>query len=90
MENVKVMLLRIFGSFMPAEPLASLSAWGSVLTVIGAGYLLHFLPVRVKEAYRGLFISLPLPVKILVTWLIGLALYNISMTGAQPFIYFRF
>jgi D-alanyl-lipoteichoic acid acyltransferase DltB (MBOAT superfamily) len=90
MENVKVMLLRISGSFMPSEPLASLSAWGSVLTVIGAGYLLHFLPVRVKEAYRGLFISLPLPVKILVTWLVGLALYNISMTGAQPFIYFRF
>ncbi|MCA1756895.1 MAG: hypothetical protein LC649_05505 [Bacteroidales bacterium] len=90
MENVKLMLLRISSSFMPSEPLASLAGWGSVLIVIGAGYLLHFLPVKVKEAYRGLFISLPIPVKIFITWVTALVLYNISMAGAQPFIYFRF
>lgn len=90
MEDVRIMLLRIFNSFMPAEPVASIQAWGSSLIIIVAGYLLHFLPVRVKEAYRGIFISLPLSVKILITWFIGLALYNISSIGAQPFIYFRF
>lgn len=90
MEEVRIMLLKIFNSFMPTEPIASIKAWGSALIVIFAGYLLHFLPVRVKEAYRGIFISLPLPVKILITWFIGLVLYNISSIGTQPFIYFRF
>ena len=90
MEHVLLMLKQIFTSFSPGNLFAVFTAYGQVLIIIVCGYILHFLPVTVKESYRGLFIRLPLIVKIILVYLVALVLYNVQATDIQPFIYFRF
>ncbi|MBN1387802.1 MAG: MBOAT family protein [Bacteroidales bacterium] len=90
MENVLLMLRQIFTDFSPGNLLAVVTAYGQVLIIIICGYILHFLPVTVKESYRGMFIKMPLIVKIILVYLIALVLYNVQSTDIQPFIYFRF
>ena len=90
MEHARLMLRQIFTSFSPGNLLAVVTAYGQVLIIIICGYILHFLPVTVKESYRGVFIKMPLVLKILLIYLIALVLYNVQASDIQPFIYFRF
>jgi len=90
MENVRIILGQILTSFNPANYLEVTFLNSQVVLIIICAYILHFLPVKVKESYRGIFIKTPLPVKILFIYTLGLALYNIGTTDIQPFIYFRF
>jgi len=90
MEHVRLMLRQIFTAFSPGNLLAVITAYGQVLIIIICGYILHYLPVTVKESYRGVFIKMPLIVKILLIYLIALVLYNVQAADIQPFIYFRF
>jgi len=60
------------------------------VVLIVSGYILHFLPVTVKESYRGLFIRLPLAAQLLVALAVALLLYKVGSEVVQPFIYFRF
>jgi alginate O-acetyltransferase complex protein AlgI len=89
-ESVKLILDRIFTAFNPGDLMGMLKSYASVLLVLSTGYIIHFLPVRTKEAYRGMFISLPLPVQLLLVYIIAIALFNIQQVDFQPFIYFRF
>jgi hypothetical protein len=57
---------------------------------MASGYLIHFLPERFKESYRGLFIKIPLPAQMVIILLIAFALYQMRATEIMPFIYFRF
>ena len=61
-----------------------------VAVLIVSGYILHFLPVTVKESYRGLFIRLPVVAQLLVTLVVALLLHRVGSEVVQPFIYFRF
>ena len=90
MENARLMLNRIFYSFSPGNISSFIQGWLPVLTVVLSGYIIHFLPARIKESYRGLFIRLPIVVQLLFVYLVAVALYNIQSTDIQPFIYFRF
>lgn len=90
MAEVRTMILQIAWYFSPGEWAALLKAYSQVLTVIIAGYIIHFLPVSVKEAYRGLFIELPLVLKLMVVYLLAIAIFNIQSAEMLPFIYFRF
>ncbi len=90
MQQAGVMLTQIFSSFTPGAYSRVIMAYLPVLVVIVSGYIMHFLSVPVKEAYRGLFIRLPLVVKFLVAILVVLLLYKVGMGVVQPFIYFRF
>ena len=65
-------------------------AYLPVIVLIVSGYILHFLPVTVKEAYRGLFIKLPVVVQFLVAVAVALLLHRVGAEVVQPFIYFRF
>jgi hypothetical protein len=57
---------------------------------MAVGYIIHFLPERVKESYRGLFIRTPLIVQLLVIMLVAVMLFQMRSTEVMPFIYFRF
>jgi len=46
--------------------------------------------VTVKEAYRGLFIRMPLVFKFLIAAVVAVLLYKVGTDVVQPFIYFRF
>jgi hypothetical protein len=55
-----------------------------------AGYVIHWLPVKVKTWYRETFIAFPLPVKIVVSTLIIFGIYQTMSSELQAFIYFQF
>lgn len=89
-EEAGVMLTQIFTSFTPGDYGRVIMAYLPVMVLIASGYILHFLPVTTKEAYRGLFIRLPLVVKFLIAIGVILLLHKVGTDVVQPFIYFRF
>ncbi len=90
MDNATLMLSQIFNYFSPGEYGIVIAAYLPVIILILSGYLFHFLPVTVKESYRGLFIRLPLAVKFIIVIGVCLLLYKVGSGVVQPFIYFRF
>lgn len=90
MDSVITMLKQIFESFSPGSYMTVLPAYSNVFLLIIAGYLIHFLPEKIKEAYRGVFIRIPLFVQLLVIMLIAILLFRMRSTEVMPFIYFRF
>jgi alginate O-acetyltransferase complex protein AlgI len=90
MESVKIMLKQIFENFSPGSYATVLPAYGSVLLLMLVAYIIHFLPERIKESYRGLFIEIPLVAQLAVVMLVAVLLYQMRTTEVMPFIYFRF
>ena len=90
MEQAGVMLGQIFASFTPGDYATVLMSYLPVVILIISGYILHFLPVTVKEAYRGLFIRMPLLAQMAVALAVVLLLHRVGTDAVQPFIYFRF
>ena len=90
MNNVLMMLRQICQNFSPGSYSTVLPAYGNVFILMALGYLIHFLPERVKESYRGVFIRIPLIAQITAIMLIAIMLYQMSTTEILPFIYFRF
>jgi D-alanyl-lipoteichoic acid acyltransferase DltB (MBOAT superfamily) len=90
MENIYTMLRQIGQNFSPGSYTTVLPAYGNVFILMVVGYIMHFLPERVKESYRGIFIRIPLAAKFAVIMLIAVMLYQLRTTEIMPFIYFRF
>ncbi len=90
MEQASMMLHQIVSSFTPGHYGTVLLSYLPVVILIVAGYIIHYLPVTVKESYRGLFIQLPVAVQLIITVAVVLALQKIGAEVVQPFIYFRF
>lgn len=90
MNGVVLMLRQIFEDFLPAANSNILAAYGEVFSLMAAGYLIHFLPERIKEYYRGVFIKIPLAAQFVIVLLITVMLFQMRSTEILPFIYFRF
>jgi D-alanyl-lipoteichoic acid acyltransferase DltB (MBOAT superfamily) len=90
MSSAIIMLRQITGSFSPGSYLTVLPAYGSVFMLIIAGYIIHLLPEKIKESYRGLFISIPLAAKLAVIMVVAILLLQMRTAEVMPFIYFRF
>jgi hypothetical protein len=84
------MLKQIFENFSPGSYLTVLPAYSSALLLMGVAYIIHFLPEKTKESYRGLFIKIPLVAQLVVIMLIAILLFQMRTTEVMPFIYFRF
>ena len=67
-----------------------LPAYASVFLLIATGYIIHFLPEKVKESYRGLFIRIPLIAQVIIIMFVAIMLFRMRTTDIIPFIYFRF
>jgi alginate O-acetyltransferase complex protein AlgI len=89
-ESIKMMFSQIFNSFSPGSYLTVLPAYSSVFLVMAVGYSIHFLPESFKESYRGLFISIPLVLQLLLVMIVAVLLYQMRSADTVPFIYFRF
>ena len=85
-----VMLSQIAGNFSPGSYLPVIQTYSSVFMLIAAAYLIHILPEKIKESYRGFFIRIPLAAKIAVILLVALLLLQMRTSDVMPFIYFRF
>jgi len=90
MDTALLMLKQIAENFSPGSWLTVLPAYSSVFLLMGAGYFIHFLPERIKESYRGLFIRIPLPAQFAVVLFVAVFLVQMRTTEVMPFIYFRF
>ena len=90
MDNVKLIFDRLLNAWGGIDMIGFIRMYYGVIVVILTGYILHFLPATIKESYRGLFIRTPLPVKLLIVYILAIAMYNFQLSGVQPFIYFRF
>jgi D-alanyl-lipoteichoic acid acyltransferase DltB (MBOAT superfamily)/lysophospholipase L1-like esterase len=89
--NAAVLIIRqITENFSPGSYITFLSAYSSVLLLIVTGYFVHFLPERIKESYRGIFIRIPVVAQLAVIMVIAVLLYQMRTTDVMPFIYFRF
>ena len=87
---VSMMLNQIFLDFLPSSFKPLLSAYAGVFALMAAGYLIHFLPEKLKESYRGLFIRIPVALQMIIVLLAAFLLYQMRTTEIIPFIYFRF
>jgi alginate O-acetyltransferase complex protein AlgI len=90
MNAVKIMLKQIFESFSPGSYMTVIPAYSRALILIAVGYIIHFLPERTKESYRGLFIKTPLVAQLVIVMIVAILLYQMRTTEVMPFIYFRF
>jgi len=90
MDTVRLMLNQIFDNFSPGSYMDVLPAYASVFLLMAVGYIIHFLPDRIKESYRGLFIRIPVALQIVVIMFVAILLFRMRTTDIIPFIYFRF
>ena len=90
MDSIKMMLKQITGNFSPGSYMTVLPAYSSTFLLIAVGYIIHLLPENTKESYRGLFISIPLAVQIVVIFGVAILLFQMRSADVLPFIYFRF
>ena len=90
MTSVGLMFKQIMENFSPGSYWSVLPGYSNVFILIVVGYLIHFLPEKVKESYRGLFIRIPLAIQLVVVMVVAILLFRMRSTDVMPFIYFRF
>jgi alginate O-acetyltransferase complex protein AlgI len=88
--SVNTMLKQIFENFSPGSYMTVIPAYGNAFLLILVGYAIHFLPEKVKESYRGLFIRIPVAAQLVVIIAVAILLYQMRSPEVMPFIYFRF
>jgi alginate O-acetyltransferase complex protein AlgI len=90
LDSVKIMLKQIFENFSPGSYITVLPAYSNALLLMLVAYIIHFLPEKTKESYRGLFIKIPLAAQLAVVMAVAILLFQMRTTEVMPFIYFRF
>jgi alginate O-acetyltransferase complex protein AlgI len=90
LEHVDLMLGQIGGDF--GWHLAGDVLWGfrSVFAMMLLGFVVHWLPERMKQGYRARFAALPLWAMALACIAVVLVVYQTVTAEAVPFIYFQF
>jgi D-alanyl-lipoteichoic acid acyltransferase DltB (MBOAT superfamily) len=89
--NSAILMIRQIGeNFSPGSVMPLLSAYGSVFLLIIIGYLIHLLPEKVKESYRGLFIGMPMILQAVIILMSAVLILGMRTGDIVPFIYFRF
>jgi alginate O-acetyltransferase complex protein AlgI len=90
MSKANEMLRQIGTRFGAQSFLEIIQGYLPVLGLMSLALIVHWLPVRIKEFYRGTFIRMPLILKLLFALLVALVIFQIKTSDLQPFIYFRF
>ena len=88
--NCATILSQIFGNMQFHIIGQVLMGYKPVFLLIFAGYLLHFLPVRIENYFKEKFLNLPLFFKAVAMIVLIYFIVQIKSSDVQPFIYFRF
>lgn len=90
LEHVDLMLGQIVGDF--GWRLTGDVLWGfrSVFAMMLLGFVVHWLPERMKQGYRARFAALPLWAMVLACIAVVFVVYQTVTAEAVPFIYFQF
>lgn len=67
-----------------------LYSYANVFIVMAIGYAIHWLPTKTKDWYQNTFIKMPLALKLLITTLTFIGIYQAMSSDMQAFIYFQF
>ncbi|MBI9067202.1 MAG: MBOAT family protein [Salinivirgaceae bacterium] len=90
MEAVLDMLSQMAFNFKGSFFFEIVAAYKAVLGLILLAFIIHWLPEKWKNWYRGIFILTPTYLKAIIVVLIIFVLAQFSSAGLQPFIYFQF
>ncbi|MGD9992958.1 MAG: MBOAT family protein [Salinivirgaceae bacterium] len=90
MEAVQHMFNQMFHNFKAAFIPEMLLAYRLVFVLMLLAFAIHWLPEKWKNWYRGVFVLMPVYLKILLTLLAVFVLAQFSAADLQPFIYFQF
>ena len=90
MQGTYELLKQVTGNFgWEAVPSMLLGYW-KVLAILAFGLIMHWLPDKIKCAYRDWFIDRPIYQKILIASGIIFVIYQSISAELTPFIYFQF
>ncbi len=90
MQHVRQMLLQIATRFDMQSIPSIISGYFVPLGLIVLGFVIHWLPIKVKRIYRKAFILTPMWAKVLFFIILSLMLYQVQSSEIHPFIYFQF
>ncbi|MFM1877980.1 MAG: hypothetical protein RLZZ241_846 [Bacteroidota bacterium] len=90
MESTWQILQQIRGNFSPDLIPQILYSYRQVFLIMGAGYLIHWLPTTTKNWYQETFIRLPLSIKLALSAITVFGVYQAMSSELQAFIYFQF
>lgn len=90
MSAVGEMFSQITTNFKGAFIFDIILAYKMVLSLILAAFIIHWLPDKIKNWYKGIFVDIPIYLKVLVTLVIIFILVQFTSADLQPFIYFQF
>jgi D-alanyl-lipoteichoic acid acyltransferase DltB (MBOAT superfamily) len=90
LETVSTLFDRLANHFGGNLIIDVIKGYWVVFLVILIGYLIHWIPERIKENYRTRFAELPLPIMGLLSVVYIICIYQLMSGEMQPFIYFQF
>lgn len=89
-ETPGLMMSQMGGNFRGDLIPSIIASYPLVFSLMLAGFIIHWLPVKVKQGYRDLFVRMPLPVQALASIIAVIIAFQAVSAGLQPFIYFQF
>lgn len=89
-EDAFSMLTQITKHFHPELLLEIIKGYGTVLSFIAFGFLMHFTPKKWDEKAESLVIKSSLLVQALLIAFIIVIIFQVKSADVQPFIYFQF
>jgi len=90
MSSVGDMFSQIIHNFKGSFVFEIITAYKLVLVLIALAYVIHWLPDAWKNWYKGIFVDLPIYLKVIATLIVIFILVQFTTAGLQPFIYFQF
>lgn len=90
MQTVQLIFDRIVNHPGLELTLSIITAYAFVFGVIIAGYLIHWIPEKIKSSYRNWFSNLHPILMILISACAVTVMYQFMSGEMQPFIYFQF
>jgi alginate O-acetyltransferase complex protein AlgI len=90
MEGTRDLMNQIANDFQFALIPEIVVGYKFVFMMMFFGYVLHWWPSRLKERYQEWFIATPMWVKIAISVVVVLVIYQSISADMQPFIYFQF
>jgi D-alanyl-lipoteichoic acid acyltransferase DltB (MBOAT superfamily) len=90
MDKAMDMLRQISSRFGWQSVFEVLQSYAPALSLMFIALVIHWMPVRWKEFYRGTFIRIPLVAKVIVVVVVAMVIFQVKSADLQPFIYFRF
>ena len=90
MEGANTMLYQIAYAFDVQKITEMMLAYKNIFAVIVFAYIIHWLPVTLKDRYKNWFVSSSIWLKFLIVITIVFIIFQVKSSELQPFIYFQF